>query len=117
MKKFSSVLAIVAALAIMFIGIGAAMAADVELNSKISSVKIALDKNGNEYVRFIIAEKKDLNGFAYETEAAVMVFGGAVATAKTMKAGDTLSAICNQGEYKGRTSYTVLAFKPKLANK
>ena len=100
----------VTALAVIFIfsTVGIALALDSMVTAPISKVDTMIDKNGAEYVRVVITEDRALNGVKYQTEVLVMAFGGQVEGAKALKAGDTLKAICNGREYKGKLSYTAL---------
>jgi len=86
------------------------VAADLVLDTTIKSATVSNDKNGNEYVRFIIVEDKELHGIAYKADTVVMAFGSTVATAKTYSDGDKLKAIASSNEYKGRMNYNILAF-------
>jgi hypothetical protein len=83
-------------------------ASDVVINAKIDSVTAAVDKNGNDYIRFIVNETRTIQGVNYEVGVAVMAFGGVVKAARSLKDGDILKAICSQREYKGKKSYTIL---------
>ena len=85
-------------------------AADMLLDTQIKTATVAIDKNGNEYVRFIIVENKNLNGIAYKADVVVMCFGSIVDQAKQLSDGDPLKAIASTNEYKGRTNYNILAF-------
>jgi hypothetical protein len=108
MKKFLSII-----VAIMFVGCmftGMAIASDKILDAKVVSATTSLDKNGSEYVRILISEDRQIQGVKYTQTVAVMAFGNMVKKAKALKGGDTLKAICSEREYRGRTSYTVLAF-------
>jgi hypothetical protein len=87
-----------------------AYAQEVVLESEVTNMTIQNDKNGNEYVRFIIKETRTLNGIDYETEVVTMAFGGTVVAAKELKTGDTLKAIAKVGEYNGDKNYRVLQF-------
>jgi len=85
-------------------------AADQILTAKIQKVEQKIDKNGQPYVRMFISERKELSGVQYETSTAVMGFGDSlVGQLKTVKVGDTLKMIVAQNEYKGRTSYNIIA--------
>ena len=99
---------------VMMLAIGTGYAEDVKLDGKISAVQVSQDKNGREYVRVLIPEKKSISGVSYETTTAVMFFGDHVAAGKVLKIGDTLSCIANKRDYKGSASYTVLAMIPKV---
>ena len=90
-----------------------AVALDVILQAPITDVQTLIDKNGNEYVRVIVAETRTLNGIEYQTETPVMAFGNQVDSAKDLKAGQEFKAICASRIYKDRISYTVL----KILNK
>ena len=87
-----------------------ALASDKVIDGKIQSATISIDKNGAEYVRFIVPETRNIKGVEYEVGVSVMAFGKDVTKAKTLKNGDTLKAIVSSREYRGRTSYTVIAF-------
>ena len=104
MKRFTIVL-----LAIMLCT-GVAVAEDLEVNATIDSIVTKLDVNQNEYTRCFITETREKNGIPYDKQLAVMFFGEHNATAKTLKAGDTIHGIASLGEYKGRQSYTWIAF-------
>lgn len=111
-KRFTVVSLILAVLC-LFTFAGFAVAEDQIMNKKIDNVKFKKDKNGNPYAMFIVPVQKELNGISYSTGAAVMAFSDVYAKAKTLKKGDTLHAVVAKGEYKGRTSYTVLKFIDK----
>ena len=104
MRKLSIVLSILCLLLIpIFV-----QAAEIVVDAKIDSATIAIDKNGNEYVRFIINETRSIQGVSYEVGVAVMAFSGTVKAAKNLKDGDNLKAICSIREWQGRKSYTIL---------
>ena len=100
---------LIAVLAIMLC-VGVAVAEEIEINTTVDSVITKLDRNGNEYTRCIITEQREKNGISYQKTLAVMFFGEHSATAKTLKAGDSLHGIADLGSYQGRESYTWLAF-------
>ena len=83
-------------------------AQDVLLNAKVQDVAIALDKNGKQYVRVIVNEKRTLQGISYEVGVPVMAFGSHVKEAKSLTKGQILKAICDRHEVKGKVSYTIL---------
>ena len=85
-----------------------ASAQDVLLNARIQDVAIALDKNGNQYVRVIVNEERSLQGISYEVGVPVMAFGTHVKEAKSLKKGTILKAICDRREVQGKVSYTIL---------
>ena len=88
-----------------------ANAEDKMLQTKIDSATVALDKNGNEYVRLIVTEPRSLNGIDYMKSLPVMAFGATVSDAKAYQAGDELKAIANYRKLPdGRESYTVISF-------
>ena len=102
----------IALFAILMYGIMAhpAMAEDKILTAKIQQIEQKLDKNGKAYVRVFIEEQKELSGIQYRTSTAVMGFGQPlVDQMKNLKKGDTIKAVVATNEYKGRTSYNVLA--------
>jgi hypothetical protein len=87
-----------------------ALAEDQILTAKIQQIEQKLDKNGNQYCRIFIEEQKELSGIQYRTSTAVMGFGASlVEQMKSLKKGDTIKAVVATNEYKGRTSYNVLA--------
>ena len=90
-----------------------AMASDKIIDEKIQSATISIDKNGAEYMRLIVPETREIQGIEYQVGAAIMVFGKNVPAAKKLKTGDNLKAIVSSHEYRGRTSYTVVAFIKK----
>lgn len=107
MKKFMQVFAVIAALCMLATP---ALALDKIMNDKIQSATVAIDKNGNKYIRLIVQEERKLQGTSYTIGVPVMVFGNLVEPAKALKAGDTLKAVVASREYQGNTSYTVRAF-------
>ena len=104
MKKIFAVIAIFALITIA----APAMALDVMLQAPITDVQTLLDKNGNEYVRVIVAETRTLNGIKYQTETPVMAFGTQAAAAKQLKSGQQFKGICASRIYQDRISYTIL---------
>jgi len=108
MKKFFAVIAMVCMLSVSLVA--PALAVDKILNDKIQSATVAIDKNGNQYVRLIVNEERKLQGVAYEVGVPVMVFGELAEKAKGLKAGDTIKAIVASRMYQGNTSYTLRAF-------
>jgi hypothetical protein len=107
MKKFSWIIAILAIVCFATVSV----AADSELETTISQMKVFKNKNGETNVRFICPIVKNLNGMSYNDSLPVMVFDEAlVAQAQTYKEGDALKAIVKSREFKGRQSYTVLKF-------
>ena len=66
------------------------------------------DRNGKQYVRVIVNEKRTLQGISYEVGVPVMAFGSHVEQAKGLSKGDILKAICDRHEVKGKASYTIL---------
>lgn len=109
MKTFKSMIhmAIICALVTM-IGAMGALAADKILDTTVRDVTTAIDKNGSEYIRVIVADQRELNGVKYETEAAMMAFGPQVQEVQAIKKGDKIKAIVSGREYQGRLSYTLI---------
>ena len=104
---------VVSFIAIAMIMLFAGMAiADVLIDTKIQDKVVAVDKNGNTYVRFIINETRKLQGVGYDVGVAVMAFSAHVEAANKLEAGDSLKAICSSREYQGRKSYTILKLLP-----
>jgi len=111
MKRYASlfVMAVVMAFCLTLV-VGAANAADKIISTTIDQSVTAIDKNGAEYVRLIINEDRTLQGVKYQMGVPVMAFGSLVEKAKAFQPGDTLKAIVSSKEYKGNTSYSVIAF-------
>ena len=99
MKKHQFITALITGLAVIVaLAAGMVQAADKVIDKEIASVTVNLDKNGNEYVRLIVPEKRKLQGIEYETGVAVMAFGEHVKRAKILKPGDRLKASCSSRE-------------------
>lgn len=108
MNKLARTLIIILA---VFMVAGVAMAADQILDTKIDSATVAMTKNGNEYVRFIITEQRELDGVTYNRSLPLMAFGDLVQPAKAYKAGDPIKVVANYRKLPdGRESYTILSF-------
>jgi hypothetical protein len=105
--KFKSVF--FALIAILVVAV-AAQAADQMLNATVSDIVVTNDKNGNEYVRLIINEPRELDGVAYVSSVAVMCFRETANFAKTLKKGDKIRAIVSPNEYQGKTSYRLISW-------
>jgi len=108
MKRFTRIA--IVALIVLGLFTPFAFAADKLIAAPVSSVKVAKDKNGNEYVKLTVDTPKELNGVQYAIGTSAMAFGPMVAKAKTVKAGQTVRMIVSEKEYLGRTSYTILKF-------
>jgi hypothetical protein len=106
-------LSIILAIAIALMLSVPAYAADQIVNTEITSVTLKQDKHQNDFVRMVIPLEQNINGISYTDGVTVNAYDTHVATAKTLKAGDTLNAIVKFKEYKGSTYGTVLKFLPK----
>jgi hypothetical protein len=106
-KHFTILLAIL--VIFMFIA-PTAWSAGEKVSGVIDSMVVKQDKNGNEYVRFILPLTLNLNGIAYQDSLPFMAFGAQVEEAKTYKEGDTLNVIAKSREFQGRQSYTILKY-------
>ena len=84
------------------------MAAESLIDLEVSDKVVAMDKNGNEYVRLIVGETRKIQGVEYQIGTAAMAFGQNVEAAKSVNIGDNLKAIVNSRTYNGRESYTIL---------
>lgn len=102
-----SLIALVLTLTLVF-SILPALAGDVLIKAEVESVTKAVDRNGNEYIRFIVNETRKLSGVEYTAGVAVMAFGEHAKKLTEVSEGDLLNVICSQREFKGRTSYTIL---------
>ena len=102
--------------ALMIIGLLAsvtpAVAKEVALDVKITSMVEKVDKNGQPYIRFIAQFPKELQGVSYEVGMPIMAFGGAVEQARSYSEGDQLKCIAKFREWNSRESYTILAYTP-----
>jgi len=99
------------AIAIFALTLTIAQAEDRILKTSVDSATVAVDKNGAEYVRFIITEQRTLNGVEYSKSLPAMAFGEQVAAAKALSAGSQLHAVVNYRKLPdGRESYTVISF-------
>lgn len=78
------------------------------LNSEISGITKAVDKNGAEYIRVIIDQKRQLNGVEYTVSLPAMAFGAVAAELEGYSAGDTLKAVCQTRMFNGRESFTII---------
>lgn len=115
MKKIS---AIIMAIVVMLVISTSAFAADaapangsnVVLTKTISTMNEKVDKNGNPYIAIGFKESNEMSGIAFTTTANIMCFSDKVAEVKAsgLKVGSTITAVCSQQEYKGRTSYVLL---------
>ncbi len=111
MKKLT-----IAIIAVLMIVVTGTAWAEI-LNHKIESVTVATDKNGNEYVRIIIAVEKTESGVTYSVGMPAMVFSSTGAetmnAAKALKAGDTLKAAASLRKAPGfNDSYTIHKILP-----
>ena len=109
-KHFTFTLAITIVLAVLMIMAPAAWSAGENVTGTIESMVVKQDKNGNEYVRFIVPLTLKLNGVSYEDSLPFMAFGTQVEKGKTYKEGDTLTVIAKSREFQGRQSYTILKY-------
>ena len=109
-KKLNTAKASLVSVIIIAVVLAAGMvqAKDVLVESEIKSVTTQIDKNGNDYVRVIISEERELNGIKYTAGVPMMAFGDTVAQAQALSAGEQVKAICSAQEYQGRTSYTLV---------
>ena len=98
-------------LIVIMLSASLALAGDKVINQELAdNPYIGIGKDGNEYVRLMITEKRTLNGLEYPAQVPVMAFRENVATAKTLKKGDTLKAIVQVRQYQGDASYSVRQF-------
>lgn len=108
-KHLTIVLAILIALA--FVWTAPAFAKGEEISGVIENIVIKADKNGNEYVRFIVPiTQKSESGIEYQESLPFMAFGAQVEEAKAYKTGDTLKVIARSRVYQDRQSYTILKY-------
>jgi len=99
---------IVVAILTMMIAATMAEARDKILVATAQSVVQDTDKNGNQYIRVIINEKRKLKGIEYEVGVPVMFFGSTIAQGQTIQEGQEFKAIVSDRFYQGRKSYMVI---------
>ena len=108
MKKTHTAIAGLIIILILSI-VGIASAEDKLINTTIDSIVTKLDKNGNEYTRIMIAEKRELSGVKYDAQVPVMCFQPISDQVKTLTRGTKIKMIVKAQEYKGSVSYTAVA--------
>ena len=108
MKKYFSIL--LAILVVSLFIVSTSWAAGEKVSGVIETMIVKQDRNGNEYVRFIVPLTLNLNGISYKDALPFMAFGAQVDQAKTYKEGDTLTVIAKSREFQGRQSYTILKY-------
>lgn len=109
MKRYFKSLLMIMVIGLALIFAGNAVAADTMISSEVQEVKIANDKNGNEYARLTISEPRVFNGVKYNASVLCMAFGPNVQAAKQLKTGDTIKAIVSERTYNGSKNYTIQA--------
>ena len=111
-KHITAIIMAMAVLAMAFTITPVYAADDMILDTTIKSVTIKNDKNGDEYVRYIILEKASLNGVSYTKGVSLTGFSSSIdmIQAKEYKAGDPIKAIVTPGDWNGRKTYTLVAF-------
>jgi len=82
---------------------------DILLDVPVKQVVEKIDKNGNPYKRIIFSKEASLNGVKYNRSEMLMVFSDTIDMVADLQPGDQLKCIASTGEYRGRTSYTLLA--------
>ncbi len=110
MKKMAYVAMAAFVLNLMAFGLARA---DQILEAKVYSVQEGIGKNGQQFVRVVVVEKRQLNGHSYEAAVPVMAFGSTVQKAKALVPGNTLKAIVSQKTFAGNTSYILHAILDK----
>jgi saccharopine dehydrogenase-like NADP-dependent oxidoreductase len=77
----------------------------------VDSAVSRVDRNGNQYVRFIVEETRSLQGVSYTVGVPVMAFGELAAEAAKYPAGSQVKAIVRHSTLNdGRESYSIIAF-------
>ena len=104
-------LSVVIVLAIVLAFATVSWAKPADISGKIEQMVVKKDKNGAEYVRFIIpVSGKTENGVVYAQSVPFMAFGDIVKDAKLYKEGQVLRCVAEMRYYNGRQSYTILKF-------
>lgn len=106
-KTHTAVSALIVILILSIVGI--ASAEDKLIDTKIDSIVTKLDKNGDEYTRIMIQEKRELSGVKYDATVPVMCFQPVSDQVKLMTKGTKIKMVVKSQEYKGSTSYTAIA--------
>jgi len=107
MKRLSVIAVILALMLAISIP---AIAKDKVLEATVTSMVESTDKNGNQYVRFIVEEARNMEGVDYTVGVPVMAFSDLLEKARSYSTGDTIKCIVQGREYQGRMSYTILSF-------
>lgn len=113
MKRTKGVIALVGiammvAMLMMAVAAVDGIAADKMLKATATDVVQATGRNGANYTRVIIQEKRRLNGIEYEAGVPVMFFGAMAEKGSTLEIGSDFKAIVSEREYRGSKSYTVI---------
>lgn len=96
------------AMALLVITVSSAHA-DKLIVTKVDQVTVKLDKNGNEYTKFLITEDRELDGIKYKATTNIMCFQPLSNEVKQTKAGSTIRLIVKPQTYQGNQSYTGIA--------
>ena len=108
MRRYAHILVIIAILSNLIAFSIAIAGPDRILESKVQTSTLAKDKNGAEYVRLIVEDKRNLNGLEYIASVPAMCFGTVAERAKPIRAGQAVKLVVSESEYQGKKSYTVL---------
>lgn len=107
MKRLWVMMIMVLCFTVMVTG---ALATESMLTGKVSGLTVAKDKNGAEYVRWLVNESRTLDGIVYSISLPVMAFGAEAKEAKALKNGDNFKVISQKRYFENRESYTVIKF-------
>jgi hypothetical protein len=115
MKNIITAIAIL--LIVTFVWCATPARAEQPLTFKPESVTVLKDKNGNEYVRMLVSEKKTQSGVSYSQSTTINAYRDLVPAASKIKPGQEVTAIVEKREYQGRTYFTLLGLKDATAKK
>jgi len=85
-----------------------AWAKDKLIETEVQKVYFKTDKNGDEYARLIVSEKRKLNGIEYPASVLLMAFSDTVSLVENISAGDKIKAIVSESTYQGNKNYRLV---------
>ena len=104
-------LSVVIVLAIVLAFATVSWAKPEEISGTIEQMVVKKDKNGAEYVRFIVPVIGTTeSGVSFPQSLPFMSFGAVAIPAKLYKEGQTFKCVAEYSYYNGKKSYTILKF-------
>jgi hypothetical protein len=108
---------IIVLLIVTFVWIATPARAEQVLTFKPDTVTVLKDKNGNDYVRMLVSEKKASQGVNFTQSTTINAYRDLVPAASKIKPGQEVTAVVEKREYQGRSYFTVLGIKDSIAKK